>query len=111
MFHPYTAYRFQEVRRKTVARYEKIGLIRNVELSDDVTPKGLKEAASTAYGKKDFEAVLLHSLAGPIIGERDVLNITSKSIFFVAFERKEGGPDLIIVDEETPSASGIISLA
>ena len=48
----------------------KICLIRNVELSDDVTPNGLKEAASSAYGKKDFEAVLLQLLAGPIIGER-----------------------------------------
>ena len=41
---------------------------------------------------------------------KDVLNITSKSIFYVAFERKDSSPDLIIVDEETPSASGIISL-
>ena len=43
----------------------KICLIRNVELSDDVTPNGLKEAASSAYGKKDFEAVLLQLLGGP----------------------------------------------
>ena len=102
------------MRPKTAAKYEKIGLIKEVEYENiAVEVERLRECAYKVYGKseRDYRCTLLRSINGPIIeNPRHLPTVTGagKMNLLVHFEEGPASvPQVVITsDSEEPSGSG-----
>ena len=79
---------FQEVRLKTAAKFEKIGLFRETPYEDrHVNIESIKRAALKLYKKEKTCCTLVRTLQGPVISSTEGLPpLTTCTVLLVLFE-------------------------